>query len=255
MRQGSATEPQPLPVDFHVHLANGLTVEEAVRLARERGAAIGIVEHGGVGQVLPDDDALLGYVAKLRDQSVYAGLQAEGPDWMSCFSEDAVAELDYVLTDALTLVDSDGRRLQLWRPEVEIPDAGDFIEQYIAFHVQIMDSQPIDIMANPTFLPACLANEYESLWTDERMGRIIEAAVSNDVALEINARYCVPSTRFVELAKGAGVTFCFGTNCHQEEDVGRLDYCLQVAAKCGLKIDELFRPRSGRRKANEAPGR
>lgn len=238
-----------------MHLASGLTVEEAVSLGRVRGAAIGIVEHGGVGQVLSDDEALLRYVETLRDQAVYVGMQAEGADWMGCFSAGAVAQLDYVLTDALTFTDTDGHRLQLWRPDVVIAETEDFVEQYIAFHVQIMDSQPIDIMANPTFLPACLAQEYERLWTDERMGRIIEAAVSSQVALEINARYCVPSTRFVELAKRAGVTFSFGTNCHHEEDVGRLDYCLQVAATCDLEIDELFDPRSGRRPPNEAPGR
>ena len=218
-------------------------LQQAVSLAQGRGAAIGIVEHGGVGQILQDDGDLMTYTGQLRAQDAYAGMQAEGPDWMGCFSPAAVAELDYVLTDALTFPDSRGHLLQLWRSEVEIPDPEDFIERYVAFHLQILDRQPIDILANPTFLPACLTGEYERLWTEERMDRIIAAAVANRVALEINARYRVPDARFIDRAKEAGVTFAFGTNCHDREDVGRLDYCRQVAAECDLEIEELFRPR------------
>jgi hypothetical protein len=40
-----------------------------------------------------------------------------------------------------------------------------------------------NILANPTFLPICLAPEYYKLWTEKRMDKIIQCAVKNNIAL------------------------------------------------------------------------
>ncbi len=64
--------------------------------------------------------------------------------------------------------------------------------------------EPIDIYANATFLPDQIAAEYDALWTPERMQRVIDAAVKNDVAIEINNRYKIPSAAFIKAAKASG---------------------------------------------------
>ena len=46
-------------VDFHVHLEGDITLERAVQLSKERGVQFGIVEHGGRGETIGDDVALL----------------------------------------------------------------------------------------------------------------------------------------------------------------------------------------------------
>ena len=46
-------------------------------------------------------------------------------------------------------------------------------------------TEHVNIYVNPTFLPDVIAKEYETLWTDTRRKRVIDAAVKNHVAIEI----------------------------------------------------------------------
>jgi histidinol phosphatase-like PHP family hydrolase len=65
------------------------------------------------------------------------------------------------------------------------------MDRYVDFHVQVMSKEPLDILANPTFVPELLVPDYDRLWTELRMRRIIAAAVKYRVAIEINSRYQV----------------------------------------------------------------
>ena len=213
-----------------------------MELSQERGVRFGIVEHGGRGETIDDDAALKPYIQSLDGQPVYTGIQAEGLDWVRCFSREVVAQLDFVLSDALTFPEPDGRRVRLWTPEVNIEDEQDFMDRYVDFNVSVLSATPIDIMANPTFLPSCIADQYDALWTEDRMKKVIEAAVKNEVAIEINARYSIPSVSFIRIAKNSGVRFSFGSNSHGE-DAGKLDYCLEIVKKCGLTREDMFMPK------------
>ena len=237
----SRIDPKFPVVDLHVHLEHGLTLEKALELSKAREVDFGIVEHGGYGCRIGGDEDLLSYLGGLKGRPVYRGMQAEGRDWMHCFSREAIDQLDYVLTDALTFPDGRGEMMQLWRPEVRIDDRQDFMKRYVDFHVLILANEPIDIMANPTFLPRCMAEDYDALWTEERMDRIVQAAVKQDVALEINSRYRVPSPVFIGMAQSVGARFSFGSN-HHGEDVGKVEYCLEMAERFGLTENDLFLP-------------
>jgi histidinol phosphatase-like PHP family hydrolase len=94
---------------------------------------------------------------------------------------------------------------------------------------------------NPTFLPDCIAAEYDQLWTRERMLKVIQAAVKNHIAIEINNRYRLPSEKFIKLAKKQGVKFAFGTN-NADSNMGDLDWCLLMKKSCGLSAKDMFRP-------------
>ena len=228
-------------VDFHAHIEGSLTIEEALRLAKERGVKLGIVEHAGFGEPIRNDADLQRHLQKLSALPVYRGIQAEGLNWMNYFSKEAICQLDYVLTDALTFPEKDGRRVRLWTPEAKIVDQQDFMERYVDFNVQVISSEPIDIFANPTFLPEAIASEYDTLWTKERMRKVIDAAVKHGVAIEINSRFRIPSLAFVRMAKDAGVKFSFGSNNHGT-DVAKLDYSIKIAKECGLTRQEMFTP-------------
>lgn len=233
-------------VDYHVHLGPVVTLEKALELSQQRGVKFGIVEHAGTKEypypgMLNNDDDLKRFIARLDGKPVYKGVQAEGLDWMTAFSKPAVAQLDYVLSDALTLPQKVGQPARIWLPSFRIEDQQDFMERYTDFNVQVMASEPIDIMANPTFLPDAIVNQYDALWTPARMKRIIAAAVKYHVAIEINSRYRVPSLAFLKLAQAAGAKFSFGSNIHGL-DVGKLDYCLEMVKALGLKRSDLFTP-------------
>ncbi len=234
-------------IDFHAHVEENMTLERALELARQRGVKLGIAEHGGCHEGMKDDGEMKRYIERLAGQPVYKGMQAEGRNWMQCFSKEVVAQLDYVLADALTFPEKDGRWVRLWTPEAQITEPQDFMERYVEFNVRVISREPIDIFANPTFLPEAIVKDYDALWTKERMRKVIGAAVKYGVAIEINSLYNIPSLAFLRMAKDAGAKFSFGSNAHGES-VGVLAYSVKTAKELGLTRSDMFAPAPANRK-------
>ncbi len=248
-------KPLPVLVDYHVHLKGGLTLEQAVEMANWRRMKFGIAENCGVGFPTTNDQALQRVLDRLAGQPVYQAMQAEGREWVKMFSPEMIAKFDYVFTDSMTFTDQRGRRTRLWIPqEVEVDDKQAFMDMLVARTVGILNDEPIDIYVNPTFLPVSIASEYDTLWTDERMDRVIEAAVRNGVAIEINSRYKLPSEKFIRRAKAAGARFAFGTNNGGSDDLGDLAYSRLMARRCDLTRDDLFVPKPDGKKPVQKKG-
>jgi hypothetical protein len=245
----AASEENGIPlVDFHAHPGHDITLDDQIRMATERGVKLGVLEHAGKrtganSEILSTDDDLLRWIGALETFPVYKGIQAEGGDWPECFSKEVVAQLDFSLADALTLPEADGSVTELWRPGVMIGDRQKWMDRYTDFNVTVIAGQPIDIMANPLFLPEPIRNDSDSLWTDVRMRRIVEAAVRYNVAIEINSRYRIPGERFLSMARDAGVRFSYGSNEHGR-GVAVLDYCIEMAKRLGLTREHMFSPAS-----------
>ena len=230
-------------VDYHVHLKGGLTLDQALANSRRLGINYGIAINCGLNFPVHNDLSVRDYLATMKGQPCYAALQGEGREWMTLTSPDSVARFDYCFTDAMTFRDSTGFRRRLWLPE-EMGDLSDpqaFMEMYVS-RIEGVMKEPIDIYANATFLPLPLRPQYDDLWTPVRMKRVIEAANENDVAIEINDRYKIPSPAFIRAAKVAGAKFSFGTN-NAEAELGRLEYPIQVVRECGLKWQDIFVPK------------
>lgn len=237
-------------VDFHVHLKGGLTIGEAVALSRRTGIKYGIAANCGLKFPITDDQGIDRFVASLKGQPVFIGMQAEGREWPRLFSQAAIAKFDYVFTDAMTIVDHRGQRARLWiKEEVDIPDKQAFMELLVRTIVQIVSEEPIDIYVNPTYLPDVLAAEYDELWTPARLDQVIDAAARSGVAIEISNRLHLPKPAFIQRAKRAGIKFTFGTN-NVDHNLGRLEYCLQMIQQCGLTPQDMWMPKPRR---GEAP--
>ena len=236
-------------VNFHAHLKGGLTLLEALEQSRAAGVNFGIAMNCGVGFSITNDAGIAGFLQSAAGQPIFVGMQAEGREWVKMFSRETVARFDYVFTDAMTFFDANGKRTRLWiKDEVTVGDKQAFMDTLVARTVTLLNLEPIDIYVNPTFLPDEIMKEYDTLWTPERMQQVIAAAVSHGVAIEINARYRIPSPTFLKLAKKAGAKFAFGTN-NSGDDVGRLDYCFEMLKECGLTADDLFMPKPDDQKA------
>ena len=233
-------------VDYHVHLSGN--IEWAVELSRKRGVKFGIVEHPGSGYKIVNDEALKKYIDMLKNYPVYIGLQPVYPNWAKAFSKELLYQLDYILMDALTLPENDGSWLRIWRKDTKVADKEAFMKRYVDFNLQILTNEPIDIFAWPTFLPACIADEYDALWTHERMQKIIDAAVKKDIAIELNELAKVPKIGFVKMAKEAGAKFTFSTDSRNDR-AGKFEYCLQIAKQGGLTIKDMFVPKPDGKKA------
>lgn len=230
-------------VNLHVHLKGGLTLPEALDVSRKTGVNFGIAVNCGLGFSVTNDAGIEAFLKTMAGQPVFVGMQAEGREWVRLFSPEAIAKFDYVFSDAMTFTDEAGKRTRLWiKEEVEVRDKQVFMNTLVERILGILNREPIDIYVNPTFLPDCIAREYDTLWTPERMRQVVDAAVKNGVAIEINARYRLPSPAFIKMAKRAGAKFTFGTN-NGDRVVGGLDYCLEMTRECGLTWQDMFLPK------------
>jgi hypothetical protein len=239
-------------VDLHTHLKGGLTLEQALALSRKTGMGMGVALNCGKGFPVETDEAALAFLKGMEGQPVFVAMQAEGREWVDMFSPEVRAKFVYVFTDSMTFTDHRGERTRLWMPdEVEVGDPQAFMDMLVGKAVGILENEPIDIYVNPTFLPEVIADDYDTLWTDARMQKVIDAAVKNDVAIEINGRYRLPSERFLRLAKEAGAKFTIGTNNGGADDLGDWSYPLEMQAALELTWEDMFVPGHAPSKAQE----
>jgi len=240
-------------VDYHVHLKLGLTLEQALANSRRVGIEYGIAINCGKGFPTETDAQVRAYFDSMKGQPCFIAMQAEGREWLQMFSRPVMALFDYIFTDAMTWSDNRGKRMRLWMPDEvgTIADPQEFMETLVDRATGILEHEPIDIYANPTFLPDALQKDYDRLWTEERMRKVIGAAVKNGVAIEINNRYKLPSATFIKAAKAAGAKFSFGTNNTGPADLGRCEYGLRMVEECKLVWQDFFVPGAWMPKAIE----
>ena len=250
--EAAAPAPYSPLIDFHTHLDNS-TIDAVLRLGEERKVKFGIVEHAGTKEnkyptVLSNDDELGRYIASLEGKPIYKGIQAEFTDWVHCFSRDMLAKLDYILADTWTWPGKEGQRQKMWEPGLDIGDPKTFMDRYVDFYVQTMEQLPFDILANVSWLPTQFAPDYDTLWTEARVGRVVDAAVKFGIAIEISSACNLPKRPWLEQAKAAGVKFSFGSNGRYPK-MGILDYSLKMARELGLTQNQLFLPAPDGKKA------
>lgn len=243
-------------VDYHAHLKLGLTLEQALARSRRDGLGYGIAVNCGKTFPVENDEGARAFHESMKGQPCYIAMQAEGREWMQMFTRKAVGLFDYVFTDSMTWTDNHGKRMRTWMPaEVgTIADPEEFMETLVDRATGILEHEPIDIYVNPTFVPDQLQKDYDRLWTDARIRRVVEAARRNQVAIELNDRYKLPGVRVVKAAKAAGCKFTFGTNNTGPADLGRSEYGLRMIEECGLKWDDFFVPGAWWPKAYERRG-
>jgi len=229
--------------DLHIHLKGGFNIEDAVLKSKNENIRYGIVTNCGLGFPVHNDSQIDSVLLTFKDYpQFYLGLQAEGREWVNNFSRESMNKFDYVFTDGMTFTDEKGRRNRIWmKQETWIDNEEEFMDYLVNTIVKILNNEPINIYVNPTFLPAQMADRYDSFWTNERMDKVIKAAKDNNIAIEINNRYRIPSVVFLAKAKLAGVKFTVGTN-NANKDFSGAEYALEVIKKCGLTQNDFYQP-------------
>ncbi len=240
--KGQQTDSIPL-IDLHVHLKGDLTLEEAILKSEHDGVQYGIAVNCGLGFPVHNDSQIDSFIYALsRYPQFYLGMQAEGREWIKLFSEESIEKFDYVFTDAMTFTDEKGRRNRIWiEEETWIENEGDFMDYYVKIIVGILNNEPVDIFVNPTYLPARMSDRYKHFWSEERMDKVIRAAKNNNIAIEINNRFKIPSAGFIRKARQEGVKFTIGTN-NIDKNFARPEYALEMIRKCGLTRDDFYIP-------------
>ncbi len=233
--------------DWHIHLRGGMTAKKALERTRQTRIISGVLENHGRDWPLSDNGKLKTFiesvelVRKSASLPLFIGIQVNDRDWYKTIDPKLYRRLDYVLADTMIMgVNSEGKPQKLWLlPEDYKTDKDKWFAQYLEHNLQILD-EPIDILANPTYMPKFIAADYDKYWNDENMNKVIQKAVKNDIALEIQAESDFPKERFVQLAKRAGAKFTFGTN-NFDDKPKKLDTWCQAIEKYQLKQKDIKR--------------
>jgi 3-keto-disaccharide hydrolase len=230
-------------IDFHIHLRGGLTVEKAMQRQAVTGINSGVLRNIGVGWPIETDAQLAEFLDTVEGRPVSVGLQVNDRDWMTKHSKKLLDQLDFVLADTMIMPmpHDDSPFVKLWVTDgYTIDDPEAWMERYVRHNLRVL-AEPVTILANPTYLPPPVADLYDELWTDERMRVVIEAAVKNNVALEINARSGLPHDRFLRMARKMGATFSFGTNNFDDKPID-MTRCFEAIDRYGLKKKDIYVP-------------
>lgn len=226
--------------DLHVHLTNQFTIDHVMDIAKRTGVQFGIVEHPAPWAIKNDDD-LKQYIERLRPYPVYIGLQPIDLGWAKNFSKELLDQLDYILMDPQRVPMGDGNTWFIWNFDTYVPNTEEFMKRYMDYSMKVLEEEPLTIFAWPLFLPVCISRDYYTLWTEERMKMILDAAKKRNIAIEINDMAHTPHEEFINTAKAQGLKFTFGSDA-RNTIAGRLAYCKRTAEKCNLTSEDFFIP-------------
>jgi hypothetical protein len=239
---GAPVDEFPL-MDLHVHLTPSFTIDQVMEISKKTNVQFGIMVNPG--GIVNDDAGLKRFIESLAPYPVYRGLQPMSPGWSRNFSPELIRQLDYVLMDGQTIPRGNGyaETLRIWNFDTYVDDPQKFMETYMAHTLEVINNdEPLNIFGWPLFLPVCIARDYYTLWTEERMQKVITALKKKNLAVEINDLAHTPHEHFINQAKEQGLKFTFGSDT-RDQKAGRLDFCKYVAKKCNLKKDDFFVPR------------
>jgi hypothetical protein len=247
----SGAQTSDLPkTDLHVHLnyaAQSLgnsaadVYQKTGKISKDMGVTFGIAEEFDNDDIRVNDTLVMNRAELAKKNSMYLGLQVARRDWTKVYSKEALSKVDYILADGMIFPNKQGQMLYIWVAGMPLGETQEFMDLYVAHNLKVL-AEPITIWGNPTYLPDNLIARYDELWTDARMKSLIDAAVKNNVAIEINSRFKIPSAKFIKMAKAAGAHFTFGTNQHGK-GFGEIDWSINRAKECGLTKADFFVPK------------
>jgi hypothetical protein len=232
--------------DYHIHIRGGMTLEKAALRQEQSGIRSAVLENFGREWPLADNAKLKEFIdthSKPLPNGLRlpVGIQVNDRDWFTQIDPELRKRLDFVLADTMIMgVTAEGKPRRLWLPDVTIEDPAAWMVEYLAHNLRILD-EPISILANPTYLPPCIAALYDQLWTEGRMRQVIAKAVAKGVALEIQAGSDFPKPVFLKLAKQMGAKFSFGSN-NFDDKTKDLSRWFQAIAQLDLKPADLWSP-------------
>ncbi|MDX9867140.1 MAG: hypothetical protein RBT78_04380 [Kiritimatiellia bacterium] len=233
--------------DYHIHIRGGMTPQKAVEREEQSGIRSAILENHGREWPICDNARLAAFLddcarAQVRGKRLPVGIQVNDRDWHRTLDPALFARLDFVLADTMIMgVTAEGKPRRLWLPDVTIENPEAWMSEYVAHNLRILD-EPVSILANPTYLPPCISNQYDRLWTEARMRTVIAKAVRRGVALEIQSESPYPKPAFITLAKSMGARFSFGSN-NMTDRIKNPERWFDAVRRQDLRPDQLWAPR------------
>lgn len=235
------------PVDCHAHstFSDGrLTVAEVVARAASLGVRPSVSDHMSSESsfALQTADEVREYVDALDAHDVLKAGEFCWHDPLWHEPGDVVKRLSHRLGSMHAVLMPSGRLVRAFtneRPDVSV-DA--YMDAHAACVEQLAREMPVDVFAHPTLITIPFRGlDVDTLWTEERETRILDALFAAGIAFEVSSRYW-PHERIVRRAVERGVRLSLGSDGHTFEQVANITRPLALARSLGVKDEDLYDP-------------
>jgi len=221
--------------DYHVHIRGGMSFEKALDWSKKSNIRSSAIENQGRCWPLSNDAAIKAFIEDgRRFPELLIGLQVNDRDWYQTIDPSLIKQLDFVLSDTMVM---DGQKLWL-ESEYSTEDEEAWLQKYYAHCLQILN-EPITVFSNPLYLPGKMMHLYEEFWTTKRQTVIIEKAIENNIAFEIQSKTQFPHIEFIKLAIQKGAKISIGRNNH-DDSVDELERPLKWLEELGVKQENML---------------
>jgi histidinol phosphatase-like PHP family hydrolase len=237
------------PVDCHAHSTfsdGALTIEQVVECAAALGVRPSVADHisRDVSRSITSIEQVQSYLDTLDQYDVlragefcwHDSLWRELPDALVRRFTHRIGSLHAIRLADGTLVHAFSKRA----PE------GLSVEQYMDAHTnsleQFAHEMPVDILAHPTLVTLPFRKvDVDTLWTEERETRMVNALFDAGIAFELSSRYPAHE-RLVRRVIDRGVRISLGSDGHTREQVANIVRPLALARKLGVADEDLYDP-------------
>jgi hypothetical protein len=209
------------------------TLDAALAAARAGGLFVGVTASAGKARAITDDAAVDRLIERFGGKPLFLGLRADERGWAAAITPKALARLDFVLLDGETLAAS------VPKAPAASADPQAYADALLTATITSLAEEPIDVYGAAFFLPPSLAARRDAIWTEARQQQVLDAAIANRVAIEINGARQLPGEAFVRKAKAAGAKFTLG---HCAVDTPAADYCFGIREAVGLTWRDMYEP-------------
>jgi hypothetical protein len=224
-----------LLTDYHIHIRGGMSFEKALDWAQKTNIRSSAIENYGKDWPLSNDTAIRAFIeAGKKFPELLLGIQVNDRDWYQVIDHSLLSQLDFVISDTMVM---DGQKLWL-ENDYSTKNEEAWLNNYYAHCLQILN-EPITIYSNPLYLPNKMMHHYESFWTTQRQTKIIETAVKNKIAIEIQSKTQFPHFDFMKLAMQKGAKVSIGRNNH-DDSVDELERSLDWLEELCVKQESML---------------
>jgi histidinol phosphatase-like PHP family hydrolase len=237
------------PVDCHAHSTfsdGALTIEQVVECAAALGVKPSLADHisRDVSRSITSIEQVQVYLDTLDQYDVlragefcwHDSLWRELPAALVRRFTHRIGSLHAIRLSSGALVHAFSKRA----PE------GLTIEQYMDAHTDTLEQfareMPVDIIAHPTLVTLPFRSiDIDTLWSEERETRVVNALFDAGIAFEISSRYPAHE-RLVQRAIDRGVRLSLGSDGHTREQVANIARPLALTRKLGVADEDLYDP-------------
>jgi histidinol phosphatase-like PHP family hydrolase len=236
------------PLDCHAHSTcsdGALSPDDVIVAASARGVRGTVSDHASrdVRYSLKTPDAVDEYAALIAHLPYRSAEFCSHDSLWRELTHAQRARLTHRIGSLHAVTVDDGVLVRMFQKELP---AGLTPARYMAHHVAavdaLADAMPIDIFAHPTLLPYPLREiPAEELWSEAGEEQLVLALARNGIAFEVSNRYRA-HTRLVQRAVAHGVRISLGSDGHQREQIGNLEWPLALTRQLGVPDDALYDP-------------